>query len=125
MSITHIVLFQFKEGVSPEVVNDVCERMLGLKDNCIHPSSQKPYIKSSSGGRDNSIEGAQYENPLAALLISVMRKNGISHAFVVEFANAADRDFYIEKDPVHLAFVRSLDGIIERAQVIDYTPGVL
>ncbi|KAJ5832502.1 hypothetical protein N7474_000813 [Penicillium riverlandense] len=110
MSITHIVLFQFKESVSAEVVNDVCRRMLGLKDNCIHPSSQKPYIKSSSGGRDNSIEGAQ---------------NGISHAFVVEFASAADRDFYIEKDPVHLAFVRSLDGIIEKAQIIDYTPGVL
>lgn len=53
-----------------------------------------------------------------------MGKNGISHAFVVEFASAAERDFYVEKDPVHLAFVRSLDGIIEKAQVIDYTPGV-
>lgn len=53
-----------------------------------------------------------------------MGKYGISHAFVMEFASAADREFYIEKDPVHLAFVRSLDGIIEKAQIIDYTPGV-
>jgi len=33
--------------------------MLALKDNCIHPSSQRPYIKSSIGGIDNSIEGIQ------------------------------------------------------------------
>lgn len=33
--------------------------MLALKDQCLHPSSQKPYIKASSGGADNSIEGIQ------------------------------------------------------------------
>jgi hypothetical protein len=33
--------------------------MLALKDNCLHPLSQKPYIKSSLGGLDNSIEGLQ------------------------------------------------------------------
>lgn len=82
MAITHIVLFQLKAGLSAEVVNDVrhstmfhkilltyhqsmltprqvCTRMLALKDNCIHPTSQKPYIVSSSGGVDNSPEGLQ------------------------------------------------------------------
>lgn len=34
-------------------------RMLGLKDGCIHPTTQKQYIKSLTGGKDNSIEGAQ------------------------------------------------------------------
>ncbi|KAI2746547.1 hypothetical protein DTO013E5_263 [Penicillium roqueforti] len=57
MSITHIVLFQFKPEVAAEVVHDACERMLGLKDSCVHPTSQKPYIKSASGGKDNSSEG--------------------------------------------------------------------
>lgn len=33
--------------------------MLGLKDSCVHPTSQKPYIKSASGGKDNSSEGIQ------------------------------------------------------------------
>jgi hypothetical protein len=37
----------------------VCDRMLGLKENCIHPTSQKLYIKSCIGGIDNSIEGIQ------------------------------------------------------------------
>jgi hypothetical protein len=41
--------------------------MLGLKDNCLHPSSQKPYIKSSSGGIDNSIEGIQVSRKVSGL----------------------------------------------------------
>lgn len=51
-------------------------------------------------------------------------KNGITHAFVVEFASAEDRDYYVQKDPVHQDFVRSLDGIVEKAQVIDFTDRV-
>ncbi|KAJ5122555.1 stress responsive A/B barrel domain protein [Penicillium atrosanguineum] len=109
MSITHIVLFQFKAGIEPEVIKDTCDRMLALKGNCLHPTSQKPYITTSSGGADNSPEGIQ---------------NGITHAFVVEFASAGDRDYYTHKDPAHLAFIQSLGGVIEKAQVIDYTPGV-
>ncbi|KAL2819012.1 hypothetical protein BDW59DRAFT_165291 [Aspergillus cavernicola] len=110
MTITHIVLFQFKAGVSAEVVKDVCTSMLALKDNCLHPTSQKPYILSSSGGKDNSPEGIQ---------------SGITHAFVVEFASAADRDYYVEKDPAHLEFVRRFGGVLEKVQAVDYTPGVL
>ncbi|KAJ5945686.1 hypothetical protein N7454_002525 [Penicillium verhagenii] len=109
MSIIHIVMFQFKAELPAQVINDACDRMIALKDNCLHPSSQKPYIKASSGGADNSPEGAQ---------------DGITHAFFVEFANSADRDYYVQHDPVHQAFVKSLDGLIEKAQVIDYTPGV-
>lgn len=40
-----------------------CERMLALKDNCVHPTSQQPYIKSASGGKDNSPEGIQVSFP--------------------------------------------------------------
>lgn len=80
MSVTHIVLFRFKPSADPVIIEDVsliepknteghthidiicfkvCNRMLGLKDICLHPSSQKLYIKSSHGGRDNSIEAKQ------------------------------------------------------------------
>jgi hypothetical protein len=38
---------------------ETCDRMIGLKENCIHPASNKPYIKASSGGADNSIEAIQ------------------------------------------------------------------
>ncbi|KAJ5558876.1 hypothetical protein N7461_002848 [Penicillium sp. DV-2018c] len=109
MSITHIVLFQFKADVAAEAIRDTCERILSLKDNCIHPSSQKPYITSVSGGKDNSPEGIQ---------------NGITHAFVVEFASAADRDYYVQSDPAHQAFIKSLDGLIDKAQVVDFSNGV-
>lgn len=37
--------------------------MLTLKDNCVHPTSQQPYIKSASGGKDNSPEGIQVSFP--------------------------------------------------------------
>lgn len=86
MSITHIVLFQFKPGLDAQVIKDVwfveavtsrtqltrpqvCTRMLGLKDNCLHPSSSKPYIKSSSGGADNSPEGIQVRSRLQRFLL--------------------------------------------------------
>ena len=73
MPVIHIVLFEWKPAASPEQISEVqsvlscndrmadsiqaCTRMLGLKDNCIHPTSQKPYIKSFSGGKNTSPEG--------------------------------------------------------------------
>jgi hypothetical protein len=33
--------------------------LLALRDNCLHATSQKPYIKAVSGGADNSPEGKQ------------------------------------------------------------------
>ena len=39
------------------------------------------------------------------------------------FANEEDRRYYLEEDPVHLAFVKSLEGIIQNVRVVDYTPG--
>ncbi|GIJ91469.1 hypothetical protein Asppvi_010435 [Aspergillus pseudoviridinutans] len=109
MAIIHVVQFQFKSTTSPEVIKDTCTRMLNLRENCIQPTTQKPYIKASAGGKDNSIEGLQ---------------NGITHVFVVEFENEADREYYVRTDPAHQAFVKSLDGVIEKAQVVDFTPGV-
>jgi hypothetical protein len=43
---------------------------------------------------------------------------------VVEFENEADREYYVRADPAHQAFVKSLDGMIEKVQVVDFTPGV-
>lgn len=37
----------------------VNERMLALKNNCVHPETKEPYVKSSIGGKDNSPEGYQ------------------------------------------------------------------
>ncbi|KAI0387826.1 hypothetical protein F5Y04DRAFT_12492 [Hypomontagnella monticulosa] len=58
MTVKHLVLFRFKADASSEAVREASSRMLGLKDGCVHPTSQKQYIKSLTGGKDNSIEGA-------------------------------------------------------------------
>ncbi|KAJ7874821.1 hypothetical protein B0H14DRAFT_92865 [Mycena olivaceomarginata] len=106
MSLIHLVLFRFKAG--PEVVQDVCKRMLDLKESCIHPQSGKPYIKSLTGGKDNSIEGKQ---------------DGIEYAFVVEFESTADRTYYVKTDPIHQAFKKIAENVVEKVIVVDYTVG--
>ncbi|KAI9764315.1 MAG: hypothetical protein M1840_008533 [Geoglossum simile] len=109
MAVVHIVLFQFKPDVTLEVMQDVCQRMLDLKDKCIHPTTNKPYIKSSTGGRDCSPEGLQH---------------GMTHAFVVEFENKAHSLHYINEDLAHRTFVKSIEGVVASAQVLDFVPGV-
>ena len=70
-----------------------------------------------------------YYIPPLTLMFYVLKRfiyvqGGITHAFVVEFESAADRDYYCKEDPVHQAFVQSLSGLVVKAQAIDYTPGV-
>ena len=45
--------------LSNVISTQTCKRMLALRDKCLHPTTQKPYVKSSVGGRDNSPEGHQ------------------------------------------------------------------
>jgi len=73
MTILHIVLFEPKQGVGQAVVDNVrlrgplaqshtfdvqqaLEGMRALRTKCVNPSTQKPYIKSLTGGKNNSIE---------------------------------------------------------------------
>ena len=42
-----------------------------------------------------------------------------------EFRNEEDRQYYLEKDPAHLEFVASLEGMIENVRVLDFEPNVL
>jgi hypothetical protein len=51
-------------------------------------------------------------------------QGGFSHGFVSHFANEEDRRYYLEDDPAHLAFVKSLESIIQNVRVVDYAPGV-
>lgn len=99
--------------------------MLGLKDTCVHPTSAKPYILSFTGGKDNSPEGAQVG---ICSLLEILRdltasQNGITHAFSVEFESTEDRDYYVKSDPAHQAFIAFAGTVVEKAIVVDYTPG--
>ena len=42
----------------------------------------------------------------------------------MEFASEEDRKFYVEEDQAHLEFKKSMKGMVDRAGVVDYTPGV-
>ncbi|PWY77265.1 hypothetical protein BO94DRAFT_195698 [Aspergillus sclerotioniger CBS 115572] len=107
--ITHIVQFQFKSSTSPDKVQETCAHFSSLKDNCLHPTTQQPYVKSFKAGKQDSPEGMH---------------NSITHVFVMEFESNEDRDYYLTKDPAHLGFVKTLDGLIEKSQVVDFTEGV-
>jgi len=48
----------------------------------------------------------------------------MTHGFVMEFDNEEDRTYYLEKDPAHLGFVKSIGGLVTNVTVVDYVPGV-
>lgn len=104
--------------------------MLNLQHQCIHPTSNEPYIVSAKGGRDNSSEGMQVNSDLASRSIALTAglkkftttQQGITHGFVVEFKSAEDRDYYVESDPAHSRFKASLKDIVTKAQVVDFAP---
>lgn len=54
-------------------------------------------------------------------------QNGLTHAFVVEFASVADRDYYVKKDEAHRGFVEKWftapGAILAKAVVVDFLPG--
>ncbi|EGX48051.1 hypothetical protein TWF173_003789 [Orbilia oligospora] len=109
-TVVHIVLLQFAEGTASDAVKPLCDAFIKLKDTCIHPETQKPYILSIKGGFDNSIEDLQH---------------GYTHAFVLEFATTWDRDYYVEKDPAHQVFKGALKaGGLANVTVVDFTNGV-
>jgi Stress responsive A/B Barrel Domain len=48
---------------------------------------------------------------------------GITHGFVVEFDSAEDRDYYVFKDPTHIAFTEVAGKVLGSAIVVDFNPG--
>ncbi|OAT10283.1 hypothetical protein BDBG_17342 [Blastomyces gilchristii SLH14081] len=100
MGITHIVCFQFKAGVSAEVINEIIVSILLIKS---------PTSKLQWAAIDNSPEGLQ---------------NGFTHAFITQFETAKDRDYYTKNDPAHLVFISGLQAVVEKVQVMDFTDRV-
>ena len=105
-----------------------CKRMLALKDNCLHPTTKKTYVKSYGGGRDNSPEGHQVIMVLVTSSVFavglIKMQGGFTHGFVSEFESDGDRKYYLEKDPAHLEFVTSLEDVVQNVRVLDFQPGV-
>lgn len=47
----------------------------------------------------------------------------MQYAFVMEFESIADRDYYVAKDPAHLAMVGVVGPSVEKLLVLDYNAG--
>ncbi|KAM0790631.1 hypothetical protein ACM66B_004493 [Microbotryomycetes sp. NB124-2] len=106
--ITHVVAFKYTDDVTEAERHLIASKFLALKDACHLKQSQQPYILSLTGGANNSPEG---------------RNRGLDHCFVVTFANAQDRDYYLDTDPAHVEFKSSLSGKIADVFVFDYDLG--
>ncbi|KAL1840390.1 hypothetical protein VTJ49DRAFT_516 [Mycothermus thermophilus] len=107
-TVTHVVLFQFKKDVDAAKVSEVCAKMMALKETCLAPNSNHAYIQSITGGRDISVEGLQH---------------GATHAFVVQFSNTDDRNYYVDHDPAHQAFKKEVEPLVEKVTVLDFANG--
>ncbi len=51
-------------------------------------------------------------------------QGAFTHGFVSHFENEKDREYYLNHDPAHLAFVKSLEGVVQNVRVVDFAPGV-
>ncbi|MCJ1470135.1 hypothetical protein MMC07_008780 [Pseudocyphellaria aurata] len=105
----HIVLCSWQPTLTPEKIIENCEYFLSLKEKCVRPDTQQPYIRNLTGGIDNSIENAQ---------------QGTTHGFIVEFDNLADRDYYRDIDPVFQKFVKDVGADFNVVIVVDYSQNV-
>lgn len=108
--ITHIVLFKYRPSITWSDFESHFETFLALKTRCLHPRTGKPYMISMRAGKNRSWE------PFS---------KGMTHGFVLEFANQEDLDYYLTTDPVHLEFSRNAGPLIEDSVVVDIRDGIL
>lgn len=94
----HVVLFRFKPDVAPETVRTI-ESAFGELCRSL------PFVIGFEWGRNVSPEKLN---------------DGLTHCFLVTFANERDRDLYLPH-PAHVEFcARHLDGNLDKACVVDY-----
>ncbi|KFY59675.1 hypothetical protein V496_05580 [Pseudogymnoascus sp. VKM F-4515 (FW-2607)] len=109
MPVIHILLLKFKPTTNPEAVQRLSEQVVALKDTCVHPETNKPYIILGKGGINNSPE---------------KHSAGLTHGYILEFKDDEDRDYFLDKDPSHKAFVDAISQESDDYLVLDFTPGV-
>ena len=100
--ITHVVLFKYSSTISWTELQKHFREFTALRTLCVKPNG-KPYMISMRMGKNHSWEP---------------HSKGITHAFILEFANADDRDYYLLKDPVHHAFSAKAAPLIEDSVVV-------
>ena len=97
--LTHIVIFGFKDDVSKATRNEVGERFHALAKESTRGADSKPYILSIRGGKDASIERMTQGYEVRSG--DSRRLTFAQQVWVIEFASAEDRDYYIHDCKVH------------------------
>lgn len=95
--VKHVALFKFKEGTTPEQVDQVLDAILDLTESV-------PGIEDYVAGTNNSPESLN---------------EGLTHGFVMTFADAAARDAYLTH-PEHERVKTDVLPHIERVLVFDF-----
>jgi hypothetical protein len=96
--VRHIVMFKFKDGTTPEQVKAIEDAFAALP-------SKIDVIKGFEWGTDISPE---------------KKADGLTHCFVLTFANEADRDAYLPH-PAHKEFGKILGPQLDKVRVFDFT----
>ncbi|KAH6643235.1 hypothetical protein C7974DRAFT_469401 [Boeremia exigua] len=108
--IIHLVFFKYRPDISWTDFERHFESFMALKESSLNPHTGKPLIRSLKAGKNRSWE------PYS---------KGMTHGFVLEFADQDDLDYYLTTEPVHLAFARDSKALIEDSMVVDIQDGVL
>ncbi len=100
--IRHVVIFKYKQGTSPEKIQQVTNAFRALK-------TKIPGIVSFEQGVNNSPEG---------------KNLGFTHVYLLTFVDQKARDAYLPH-PEHKKFGQLLGslGVLEDVFVVDFTPG--
>lgn len=93
MAIVHVVSFKYKDSVSAEQSLELYNQFNTFKSACLYTDG-KPYILDFK----SSTENTSPENA----------GKGFHHIFISTFPSQDHVKHYLEKDPVHLAFVVSV-----------------
>jgi Stress responsive A/B Barrel Domain len=100
MTYRHIVLFAFKPSATPAQVQTVIDAFAALK-------SQIPSILEFTHGLNASPENLNA---------------GFTHVFTMGFSSREAFENSYLHEPAHQAFVKGLDGLLEKALVVDFVP---
>lgn len=93
----HVVMFKFKDTSSPDDIRRVETAFRDL-------AKKLKLVKDFEWGTNNSPEGLN---------------QGLTHCFLVTFANEKDRDAYLPH-PDHQVFVEILKPHLDKVTVVDY-----
>lgn len=106
--VTHLVLFRYNPNISWSTLESHFRDFQALKSKCLKDG--KPYMLSMRMGKNTSWENFG---------------RGMTHAFILEFKDEADRDYYLLHDLVHRAFSAAAGPLIEDSVVVDFKDGAL